>query len=525
MIVDGREIANGAIQHADICVIGAGPAGIFLAERLARLGRSDVAVLESGDLLPDLEVQPLAEGEVEGQIYFPLNETRIRGFGGASWSWGGFMGALDPLDYEARPWVSDSGWPLSGSDLQRYLDDALGLCGFDPGLTRVGSEDSSPVTSIPLHHRGPFRFGRERARTFQESERIRLYLRSTVCELIVDPSGAGVSGARVVSAAGIEWTLSARVYVLAMGGIENPRLLLASNRVRSAGLGNTRDRVGRYFMEHPRITDRVALPLAARDQAELPPSAASGVHFSRLGISAGVQRRERLLNCCANVSFAFAGQDGPQWEAIRRLALSARAPFNESPYLQFAGGGPTGIRVQDVKRALRDPMKAVMALVGGAARPRALRRYVSIETQLEQPPSPGNRVVLDARRDRFGMPLPRLQWTLSEAMWETYERARPLFLRHLEPKVPGLSAQPIERGAWPGEVLGTWHHMGTTRMHPDPARGVVDVNGRIHDLANVYVAGSSVFPTGGVAAPTLTILALSLRLAEHLAETRRGDLG
>ena len=162
-------------------------------------------------------------------------------------------------------------------------------------------------------------------------------------------------------------------------------------------------------------------------------------------------------------------------------------------------------------------MKSMLALAGGAVRPRVLRRYVAIESAFEQPPTPGNRVVLDARRDRLGIPHPRLQWTLDESIRQTYERGLPLYLHHLERWIPGLSRQPIVRGAWPGEVLGTWHHMGTTRMHPDPAKGVVDANCRVHDLANVYVAGSSVFPTGGAAAPTLTLIAFALRLAAHLA--------
>jgi len=525
VIVDGRGIPNESIQRADVCVIGAGPAGLFLADRLARLGGFTVAVLESGDLAFDATTQELAQGQVEGQAYFPLHETRIRCFGGASWSWGGFLGTLDPIDYEVRSWIPDSGWPLSDGDLTRYVDEALELCGFPRRSASAANADtdtntSSMVTAVPLHCRGPLRFGREFARAFRDSERITVYLRSTVCELIAHESGAAVSGARVVSREGVGWTLSARVYVLASGGIENPRLLLASNRVHSNGLGNSRDLVGRYFMEHPRITDRVYLPPGARALAELPPPAAEGIDFTRLGLTAAAQRQERLLNSCANVSFGFVGQDGPQWEAVRRLVLSLRAPWNESPYLQFAGGGPSGVRGRDLMTALGHPMKSMLALAGGAVRPRVLRRYVAIESAFEQPPTPGNRVVLDARRDRLGIPLPRLQWTLDESIRQTYERGLPLYLHHLERWIPGLSRQPIVRGAWPGEVLGTWHHMGTTRMHPDRAKGVVDANCRVHDLANVYVAGSSVFPTGGAAAPTLTIIALALRLAEHLAAAR-----
>lgn len=521
MIIDGRDLEDGAILDADICVIGAGPAGLFLADRLAALGRSGIAVLESGDMRFDPDIQNLARGEVEGDSYFPLNETRIRAFGGSSWSWGGFLGALDALDYEARPWVPDSGWPLSGADLARHLDGALEQCGFGPLQPRLDAGKDA-VTSIPLCWRGPLRFGREHAGRFRESDRIAVYLRSTVCELIVGESSAAVSGARVVSRAGTAWTLKARVYVLASGGIENPRLLLASNRVRAAGLGNSRDLVGRYFMEHPRITDRVYLPPVLREVAALPPSAAEGVDFARLGLTATAQREESLLNCCTNVSFGFAGQDGPQWQSVRRLALSARSPWNESPYLQFAGGGPTRLRGQDLRVTLRHPVKSMAALVGAAARPRKLRRFVSIESQIEEPPKAGNRVLLDTRRDAFGMPLARLQWTLDDSVRQTYERSLPLFVRHLESWIPGLSGLPMVRGDWPGDVLGTWHHMGTTRMHPDPARGVVDRDCRVHELANVYVAGSSVFPTGGVAAPTLTLIALALRLAEHLASAKGG---
>ena len=536
MIIDGRAIPDGAEREADVCVVGSGPAGLFLSERLAENTSLSVAVLESGDLDFDPDIQRLAEGEVAGQRYFPLIETRIRQFGGTSWSWGGILSELDAIDFEDRPWVSDSGWPLRQEDLKPYVRSALDACGFSGGdnrpvsrwleagelptgpSLRLESVHGSDMDTTTVNYLGPIRFGRTRRDYFARSSGITLYLRSSVTELRTRPQSSAVAAASVASVGGHRWSMKARVFVLAAGGIENPRLLLASRATSERGLGNSSGMVGRYFMEHPRMTDRVWLPKEARTSDDLLPIAADGLHFGRIRMPDERQRRERLLNYYANLYVGFAGQEGPQWESVRRMAISMRRPWNESPFLQDARGGPMGFYLSDFGRAMRHPVKTAVSAVGGALRLPRLRRYITIDSSIEQPPRADNRVVLDTRRDRLGVPLPKLHWTVGESVRETYEKGFQMILDHLASRIPGLSEQRIVRGAWPDDIHATWHHIGTTRMAADPKNGVVDPNCRVHDLENLYVAGSSVFPTGGATAPTLTIIALACRLADHLAE-------
>jgi choline dehydrogenase-like flavoprotein len=146
-----------------------------------------------------------------------------------------------------------------------------------------------------------------------------------------------------------------------------------------------------------------------------------------------------------------------------------------------------------------------------------MRRWVHIGTSVEQVPRPENRLVLTGERDALGIPKVELHWSLTEAEERTYRRGLELVVEALERYAPGISSQRLDYpDPWPDEVLGTWHHIGTTRMHEDPAHGVVNADCRVHDVDNLYVAGSSVFPAGGASAPTVTIVALALRLAEHL---------
>ena len=562
MIIDGRHVPSGSTQTVDVCVIGAGPAGILLADRLAEQTHLEIALMESGDLHFDPDIQNLARGDVDGQSYFPLVETRIRRFGGTSWSWGGVLASLDPIDFEERAWVPDSGWPFSIDDLANHIRDALEICGFsqeesqaEPSVVRLRGEsesqglkgskgwleagelptgpswvmsdissDSQPrgaandVSPTLVYYRGPIRFGRIFVDRFRESDRVKVYLRSAVTRLDVNEAGSAVAKAQVSALDGPRWMISARLFVLAAGGIENPRLLLASNDAHKAGLGNSRDLVGRFFMEHPKVVDRIWLPKEVRRRDDLLQMSADKIHFGRLSISGEIQRREELLNYFANVYVGFAGQDGPQWESVRRIAIAARRPWNESPYLQDARGGRMGFYWDDFRTALKHPFKSATSIVGAGLRPKTLRRYIDIDSSIEQPPLSDNRVILDTKKDPLGVQLPRLEWTVGESVRHTYERGLKMIMSNLESRIPGLREQRFERGDWPRDIIGTWHHMGTTRMHQDPAKGVVDRHCRVHDVDNLYVAGSSVFPTGGATAPTLTIIALALRLADRLAQ-------
>ncbi len=334
----------------------------------------------------------------------------------------------------------------------------------------------------------------------------------------LDPSGHHVDALEVRTAAGNRFTIAAKHYVLAGGGIENARLLLASRDIQKHGIGNQHDLVGRYFQEHPRLFNRYRLTGDSTALSQWVVGAAGTLRFSRLGLTEEVQRREGLLNFLANLSFGYAGQETPQFEAARRIVNASRSPWSDSPYYQDTGGGPNRVRWEDVSTCMKRPHRTVQSLIGAALRPPRMRRWLQVVCSVEQVPRPENRVVLTDERDRFGNPMARLEWTLDPAEERTYRRGMELTLEALETYAPGISAlRYADPDPWPDEVLGTWHHIGTTRMAHDPRRGVVDADSKVHGVDNLFVAGSSVFPASGATAPTLTLLALSLRLAEHVA--------
>jgi choline dehydrogenase-like flavoprotein len=331
------------------------------------------------------------------------------------------------------------------------------------------------------------------------------------------PDGGHIAAATVRCFEDHDFTIEAKYWVLAGGGVEIPRLLLASNDVANGGIGNHYDNVGRYFQEHLRATDRYLIPKGVKAATEQITGAAGTLHFSRLALTDETMRRERLLNYYANVTFGFTGQDSEQWNAIRRIVVTRKRPWSDSPYLQGLGGGLSKVYWEDVRTALARPHRTVQSLVGAALRPRFMRKWVELGSSIEQIPRRENRVQLVRERDELGMPRIELHWSLDDREKDTYLRGRKIILDELDRHLPGLSANaPDNEDQWPDHIIGTWHHAGTTRMHEDPKRGVVDADARVHGVDNLFVASSSIFPTSGATSPTQTIVTLALRLADHL---------
>jgi hypothetical protein len=495
MFVDASIFPAGHVERARICIFGSGPAGMTLALSLAESG-IDVLLVEGGGLEFDAESQALYQGTVVGDLYFGLDETRLRYFGGTSGHWGGACRPLDPQDFVARPGRPETGWPIGAEDLVPYL---AGAC----EILEISTQFDDPAFAPGLvwqdfHFSPPVRFGDKYLSYCETAPNLRVCPSSSLVNMLPRNTGpAAIGTAEVVTEPGevsegdhVAWKVEAEIFVLCLGGIENSRTLAWINQQNGRRLIREHDLIGRYWMEHPAtwIGEAILFDNAREilDQiAFLGPDWRDQGMELYLGLTAGKQDENALLN----VRFLFLEQ---AYASTKQLV---------SELLCLA---PTlGYKLASAfDRNL---------ICGGR-----------LEAMWEQTPDPANRVALGEKRDRLGIPQVELHWRVTDTdrksiAASSLEFAR-LFAEHDLGRVRLVDWIDDETIPMPQNLRhpAHHHHMGGTRMSASPETGVVDADLRVHDLDNLYVGGSSVFPTSGYANPTLTIVQLSLRLADHL---------
>jgi choline dehydrogenase-like flavoprotein len=508
-------------------VVGSGPAGIAIADRLRNSGLS-VILLEAGGRDYHLPAQKLYRGQIVGQRYYRLDGCRWRMFGGSSNRWGGWCRPLDACDYTERAWFALSGWPISADSLRPYEDDAAALLELPSARFELDAWrrwmapplalDDTNFENILIQHSPETNFAERYGPGLLAAPNIRTLFFANVVELKLDGDSQRVRELTVATLTGRTFAVRSKAVVLAAGGIENARLLLASRRDRVAGIGNEFDMVGRCFMEHLHVP--MGHLLIAKD-------ATDGIFYRKekfgdaqlRGVivpSAAAQERHRLLSTSIGIegpSFsqgtAYLGWPPAVMFAPVRLywALRRRGLSQFSEELKYLAHGAYSVPIR--LHGWRQRRRALsQAAVGGR------RRAYSLHFRAEQAPDPLNRVVLGEQRDALGMPQSRLEWQIRPFDAASISGWIALLQRDLADRGIGEVIPPPDD--WRDAVIGGPHHMGTTRMSADPRRGVVDADCRVHSVENLYIAGSSVFTTSGHANPTFTLLALALRLADTL---------
>ena len=518
MLVDAKDVTSATTLSADVCVIGAGAAGITLARALAAANHT-VLLLESGGFNFENKTQALYRGKTVGlpidpTVHLGLDAPRLRYFGGTTNHWSGYCRPFPELDFQPRSYVPRSGWPIARADLDPYYAGAVDVCSLGApdftlaywqGLGLVGAPfleaPTTPHMMVQLSDRPVF--GEVYRDEIVNSPSIQLVLHANATRLALAADGGAIQSIDVKTLTGNAFTATATAYVVATGGLEVPRLLLASNDVRPAGIGNEHDLVGRHFMEHVNIAaGPVALTVGEDALAPYTPTPQT---VDVNGDSRNIALQAVLL----------LAPEILQRERLRACEMTLEYPF--------APGDP---RVEHIYPGTQRGIELL------TARGITTATVATARVLCEQEPNPTSRVTLVRARDALGMPRIELDWRLTRddrlSMLRTLQRlGRELGQRglgRLRVDVSGYTnADPGPRADIDYEVNTGSHHMGTARMSADPTRGVVDPDGKVHSVANLYVAGSAVFPTSGANPPTLTIVALTLRLADHLAATVPGN--
>jgi choline dehydrogenase-like flavoprotein len=553
MILDANNLPEDHVLHAAVCIVGAGAAGISMALQFIGSG-IEVLLLESGALGEEPDTQALYAGAVANQqLHSPPDRYRQRRFGGTTTIWGGRCMPFDPIDFEPRDYVPHSGWPFTREVLLPYYPAANRLCEAGDfsytaaesfragGRPMIEGFDSEIFSSDTLERFScPTDFGARYGERLRAAPNIRVILHANVSAIRLRAAGDRVASLEVRTLGGKRLAAHAGQYVLAAGGLEIARLLLASRDIQGAGIGNQHDLVGRYYMCH----------LAGTIGALRILKPASSVHHGyeisdegiycrrRLALRPQAQRARRLGNFVARLHHPRITDPAHRSSVLSLLYLAKPfIPYEYSKRLHGDGHAALGSWLSHLGNVVTGPFEA-LAFAWHMLRDRKLaeRKFpsiivtskanlYSIDFHAEQQPEASSRVQLDSALDALGMPRLRIDWRYTAGDLDTVQRAIALLAAELARTGVGIleydaatvEAEMTRYGAYGG------HHIGTARMGSDARSSVVDSDCRVHGVDNLFVAGSATFPTSSQANPTLTVVALALRLAAQLSRVVRTE--
>lgn len=527
--------ADTSLVDTDLCIVGTGPAGLSIANEFAH-ENVRVLLLEGGGFDEEPETQSLYQIEsAGGPRKIDQSAIRSRGLGGSSRIWTGRCAPFDQTDFEKRPWIGYSGWPLSRSDIDPYLERAGQALGLGPNcfdeslwsqfrvnrpLPPLNDKLLRPMfwqfSRSPRNQKTSVDFGRDL--TNSKAENVQILLHANLTHINTSADGKRVESVDVQTLGGKSARIQSKALALCCGGVENARLLLASNRTVPQGLGNQNDLVGRFLMDH---TDTKIWDLDEVSAQKL--LSRFGIYWldrlrdrhvflHGIGLSQEIQKKDRLLNCHAYIDQFGVADDDPWSTALRMVrTLRSRNLSDESR--------------QDARLLLQKSPEIARGVYRRLKHRPQLQRAQKYELHfiLEQKPDPLSRVTLSTdSRDALGMPLSRIDWIISGLERATARKMA--LLLHGEFGRLGLPAPDVpswldDDAEWIARCGEKAHPTGTTRMAVSAQVGVVDENCQVHGIEGLFVSGSSVFPTSGAANPTLMIVAISLRLSDWLKST------
>jgi choline dehydrogenase-like flavoprotein len=491
--IDARTLPAGTVLTPDLAIIGGGPAGISLALALADT-KLNILLLESGGMNFDPAVQKMYAGADNGTRYVALDAGRLRFLGGGTNHWGGWCRPMDAIDFEARDWMPHSGWPFSRGALEPYYKRAQELVEAGPWIYDKGAAAvASKGAPLPLGAGGvyiswfqfskmrgdvlPTHFGTRYEDAIKRAANVKPLLNANVTGIRLASDAKRVERLDVATLNGKHFTVTPRFTVLAAGGMENARLLLASNDVMKPGIGNQNDLVGRFFADNP-----------------IPRDVATLVVFD--GMLAPYYRSKIVTDRGAIMQATFA----PTADFMKARRVAGSLTTIEQP-----------VELDETGKAA--VITTAIALGVNASN----AKTYSLGCGMELAPDPDRRLTLTGEKDALGLPRLKLNMFIADSDFARYRQTLTEMGRQLLASRTGMLRLNFDRPEeWQKTMDWGHHHLGTTRMHDDPRQGVVDANSTVHGIANLFVAGSSVFPSYSASNPTLNLVALTLRLADHL---------